>query len=247
MRKRIRNRWVQFFLVGLIFTIPGCRFSFQEERKIPTFSEVYQIDPQTLLTALVEEDPNAFVLLTATPPVYPNFAIEPVKWTVADYFYIADAFFHSATDQSLRDFRLQRMSFPSSCSKIDYGFQGGNFSFFKSVPADTGNSRLVVDMYINPNENLAILGEVVYTPELSEWEAIDLQNIRINAWEAFQIAEQNGGENYRETVNNECSVLANYDTQGKHEEWWVTYFAEGSSFELNIDSQTGEYKILHQP
>jgi hypothetical protein len=180
--------------------------------------------------------------MTATPPVYPDFAVEPVEWTVADYFYVADELYQHAQNDTLDGWMLKTMNFRSNCSDIEKGFQTAGFNFFKSVPTQTGSSRVEIILYVDPAENIALVFDVVYTPELNEWKHIDPSQVKIDAHGALLIAEENGGKDFRTSVNNQCYVLATNDAEGKYEGWHVGYSSGNEWFDIVIDPSTGEYR-----
>lgn len=244
MAERLRTDWIFLFLAGLIIASIGCRLSLQQEKKTNTLDQTYQIDPQNLLKSLTDNDNNEFVLLTATPPVYPNPAVEPVEWTVSDYYFVAEALYLHAKNGTLDDWKLKDMSFHGSCREIDLVFQSAIFGFFKSIPDQDGNSRVTIRLFVSPDENNVSIYESIYTPELNEWKYIDPSQVKIDAHVAFLIAEKNGGNDFRASVNNHCTVLALYDAEGKYEGWSVAFSAENQLFKINIDPSTGEYRIL---
>ncbi len=241
---RLQKGRILLFLVGLILFSLGCRLSLQEESRVTTLNLTYQIDPQTLLDSLANGDPEAFVLLTATPQVYPDYAQEPVMWTVSDYSFVANKLYQHAKNDTLDDWKLNLMSFNTVCRVIDFGFQNAIFGYFKSVPTQDGSSRLTANLYVDPTENTVSILEEVYTPDLNQWESIDLSQVTINAFDALQIADANGGKEFLASVNNHCTVLALYDAEGKYEGWYVTYFNDELSFRMNIDAETGEFRIV---
>jgi hypothetical protein len=135
------------------------------------------------------------------------------------------------------------MSFNTVCRVIDLGFQNAIFGYFKSVPTQDGSSRLTANLYVDPTENTVSILEEVYTPELKEWKSINLAQVNINAYDALQIAEANGGNDFRTSVDY-CTILALYDAEGKYDGWYVAYFNDELSFRINIDAVSGEFRIL---
>ena len=136
------------------------------------------------------------------------------------------------------------MSFGGSCREIDSGFQIATFGFFKSVPTEDGNSRIIENLIVNSDENIVSILEEVYTPELKVWKSIDLAQVNINAYDALRIAQANGGKEFLASVNNHCTVLALFDAEGKYEGWYLTYFNENLSLRMNINAETGDYTII---
>lgn len=237
-----KKYWKTILLLALLTIILlGCRSLWPgEEQSTITDDKSYVIEPSTLLQSLTQGDKKAFVLMTATPPVYPPFASEPVQWKQADYFFVAESLFQHAQTQTLTDYKLNEMDFRVDCYEVSSGFQSGGFSYFKTVQS----SRLEQMMSIIPNENIVRLTEVKHIPEREKWESIDLDRVRITVDNALQIAEENGGSRVRGEVSDNCAVLAFYEAGGKYDGWLVTYFSNGSLFDINIDAQTGEFKVV---
>jgi hypothetical protein len=244
MVKRFQKNWTLLFLLGLIISSLSCGFALQTEQKTYPTDNTYQIKPHTLLTSLANEEMDAFVLMTSTPPVFPDYALEPVPWGVSDYFFVAKELYQFAQNDTLDDWKLKEMWFSGKCDEINIGFQRAGFVYFKSIPGEESNIRVEATMFVVPEENIARYFDVVYTPELKEWNYIDLSQINISAVKALQIADINGGEKFRDSVNNYCRIVESYDAEGKYKGWTLTYSAENQGFKINIDPSTGDFRIL---
>jgi hypothetical protein len=136
------------------------------------------------------------------------------------------------------------MFFRVDCYEVSSGFQNSGFKYFKSVHRGDTRSRLEWRLYISPNENVVSITQVEYIPERVSWESIDLSQVKITADDALRIAEKNGGSKVRDDLSDNCAILASFEAGGKYKDWLVTYFSNGSWFDINIDGRTGEYKII---
>jgi hypothetical protein len=211
----------------------GCRLSLEEEDQTTIRDRTYSFDSTTLLESLAQGNGQA-----------------PVQWKQADYLFITGAFYRHVLNETPEDSKLRKMSFGFDCSDISLGIQFGNFQFFRTIQRKDRPSRLVQSIFVDAEESTLGLFETEYYPELSQWPFIDLAQVKIPVESALQIAEGQGGAKARKDINGACTIRASFDAGGRYDGWFITYtsLSNKSIRELlwmNIDAQTGEYKILH--
>jgi hypothetical protein len=73
--------------------------------------------------------------------------------------------------------------------------------------------------------------------------SIDLSQVEVGLQEALEIADRHAGQEYRESVNNECKVMVDLGSQG----WRVSYRGDDSSrwedWDIWVDAATGEARL----
>ena len=215
-----------------------------KEQQTNTRDETYSIDSSTLLESLKEGRKDAFILLTATPPAYPSPSTEPVCWTQKDFITINQALYSIGWQDNLSDWKLKDFSFGLKCSEIDYGPQGAGFNFFKTEQNNDKVVRVLRHLFIAANDNFAILNETEYYPEIEKWTAINMASISIPVEDALQIAEINGGMQFRKNVDNNCFINAEVNTGSDSAVWIISYSGltnqRNELFRLTINAKTGE-------
>jgi len=68
---------------------------------------------------------------------------------------------------------------------------------------------------------------------------------KVNAEDAVQIAEENGGREFRKAVSNSCSIVVALNPNPVDNGWLVAYFSNNGAvnYIININPYTGSYKI----
>ena len=137
------------------------------------------------------------------------------------------------------------MHFSAPCRDNPDGFGFSEFLYFKSIPYKIWLKDYEVrGLQVAPQFSDVALGESEYYPGslFGRWKSIDLANIKITAEEALRIAEANGGQAARTSVQNNCRVrvrLSGYSG-------WLVRITENDSasevFSLEIDPSTGKIK-----
>jgi hypothetical protein len=216
-----------------------------KEEQIPILNETYQINSADLLETLRQGKSDAFILLGPSQNVFPTPSTPRVEWKQSDFLYIAQALHEDVWNESLDGWLLREMRFGLDCADISSGPQSSFITFFKSQQTDKGPSRLARTFYIFADVNRITIDEGEYYPEIDQWPAIDLANVKIPVEDALQIAENNGGAQFRSETDNNCHIVADIDSYDNEE--WVISYSSGSgdqekSYELEINTLTGDYK-----
>lgn len=99
---------------------------------------------------------------------------------------------------------------------------------------------------ILPDANEVYFAEAKFYPELEQWKALNLAQIKISAEDAVQIAEDAGGVAFRAEVGNECSIHTSIEAGEQYSNWRINYSSidNRTRFEVTIDELTGKYKII---
>lgn len=229
-------------LILLVATL-SCNIG-QIEEQTTLFDQYYAIEPASLMTSLKNGDMNAFTPVREEPELLPMEQQIPVDWLQADYFYIASTLYEGVLGKSLQGWQLNSMDFSLGCSKIRNGFQNGRFEFFKVAKEKEQESRISRFIDIDPRSNFVHVIEEEYYPKLADWKIINIEQIKVSADLALQIAENNGGDKSRESVRNACNIsLVLSPSPASNKGWVVSYTRNDdrtSFFKIQIDPYTGE-------
>jgi hypothetical protein len=233
------------FLSVLILLV-SCRWpALEQEQQIDQGQKNYYIDSSSLLQSLAQSEKDSFILQTATPKATLPTSPSSISWKQADYYFIAQSFYQLVLGESLSEWKLTKMYFGLDCKDINTGLQQAGFTFFKTEHTRDRDSRLIRYINIAPKENQVYFSETEYYPELEQWQFIDLNQIKISAEGALEIAEKAGGSKIRTDKGNNCYVTELFDSRGKFNGWSLWYSSDnGSVFVIDISPLTGEYKII---
>jgi hypothetical protein len=208
--------------------------------------ESFAINSKNILGDLQKGKIDAFTQLPKG--VLPTYSNARVEWKQSDFLYIAQALHEHVWNDTLDGWQIEYMRFNLKCVDISSSFQKLYITFFKSQESSKGSSRLTRTFYIQGDENLIEIDEVEYKPEIYKWLSIDMANVKIPVGEALQIAEQNGGEQFRKETGNNCYINAVID-QHENEKWLISYSSgsedQEKSFKVEINTLTGDYNKVH--
>ena len=203
----------------------------------------YKINPKTILASLDQGEENVFTPEIETPdnPIFD----QPFSWQQADYIKIANALYQFVWKETLEDWNLYSMNFNTACRDNLDGFGFGEFVYFKVIPYKIWLKDYEVrGLQVAPQYSDVTSGgsEFYPGPLFGEWENIELNNVQIPAEEVLKIAEENGGQLARLSVQNNCTIrvrLSGYSG-------WRLRITENDTaselFSLEVDPYTGEIK-----
>jgi hypothetical protein len=257
MRKRPVKWLVLPLLILVSLALMTCSisglFNNDNEQQTKTRDETYSIDSSTLLDSVKSGRTDVFKLLKATPAVYPATSTVPVHWTQADYFSIVQAFHQFAWKESLTGWKLGRISYSLNCQDVSSGHQKVGFQYFKIENSQDNQIRLERRLYIDSENNEINIKEFEIFPNTETLSSIDLSKAKIMMGDALQIAEKNGGTKARSGVGNNCYILADFDVNSSYDKGWFVSYETTSGDKvidllwLDIDAQTGAWKVITQP
>jgi len=217
-----------------------------KEEQISSGEGVYTFDSQTILQSLAQSETSVFTLQLSTPES-PRTGLPPVQWSQVDFYRIAQAFHEFAWQEPIESWKLNELFFKLDCEHAPLGPQFMSLDLFKSVHVRQTNSRLWRAIFIKPQQNQVSWIGIEYYPERSRWSSLDFAQIKIPAEQALQIAESQGGQEARLAAENKCWIDGALVAGLRDNDWRIAYTGEGlvRLFEINIDEQTGTYKIVY--
>ncbi len=243
-------------IVGCIIMLPTITLLAQDatrENIVSSIDEMdYSMDSQTILQSLAEGKTDVFIEETGTPNMTP-VKLPPVQWKQADYLKVADAFSKAIFHESLDGWKVKDdILFSLDCKDASFGPQYAHFTFFKTITSDQNTSRIERSIDIDPQENQVSWDGATYSPDTGGANSIDLSQVKFSVEQALRIAEANGGEKFRLSVNNNCGIrIIDYwrnmfqATFGGND-WNVYYNGEPNGhFIIDVNQQTGKYQIIY--
>ena len=103
------------------------------------------------------------------------------------------------------------------------------------------NVQVITKINIEPKRKTTFIVTEEYSPHYGDQPFIDLGKLQIGIDDAFSIAERNGGEAARLSVDNKCLILAGINSASE-ENWSVTYiqYSNLTLAEYIVDAESGE-------
>lgn len=226
-------------LISFLLSVYGLTSCYFEESKssIPLPYEEFSINPATILEDISEGKKGIFIPSENPTPITEYVS---VNWTQEDYLAIASAIHEFAWNEELNDWKIHSILFYFQCEEVPFGSQSVYLTYFKLIKSDVEEYRLVHNIVIQPQEKRIGTWAEKYTQLTSTWEEYNITEFNITSDEALQIAEDNGGKLFRESINNGCSVSISLNRRIHNDKDWVV--AYDSNFEFIINPYTGEYQ-----
>jgi hypothetical protein len=212
-------------------------------------ASVYEFDPDTITVVVSTGE-----FLTPVPPGSPLPASDmqtfPVSLSDDTLYEMANSLLANENG----DPKLVLVSFSLACTQIDVGPRSTTFAFIRFVDE-------ALDFPYHQEDVLIWIdrGKVQYT---SRWEnylaphaeapAIDYLNLPIRIHEALSIAEDNGGREFRNSIENACSINGGSGGGWGTGQWRVGYVVvddEGNRermLDFEINAIAGEIEVVSE-
>lgn len=208
----------------------------------------YRINPETILEALDQGKTNIFTpILTASEAENTPNSVGLYPWKQSDYLKVASALRQFIWKDNLENWRLYSMYFYRGCQDNPIGFDSGEMTYFKARHGLFSYTTRVIDIYPSGGE-VSWGGGANFPRSLSGWTSLNLESLTVTADNALQIAEENGGKEFRLKVENACTidVFINPNPDSSNDEDWIVYYNNMgySVFEMHINPYTSEIKVL---
>jgi hypothetical protein len=213
--------------------------------------EAYLIEPENALENLRQN--NKIILV----PISTSFdehidSVSPVEnktflWSYDDYFKaINNVKEQTWGSDALSEWELLWMTFGVDCQEQLDGFSDTNFYYYQLLESGGESVYAGRQLLIRPAYGDIISGSgTTYPYPTFGWSNIDLKKIKFTANDALNIAEMNGGRQFRTSIKDECRVSVAY-TAGDKNGWIISYNSRKGSlrFDVQVDPYTGKYEIL---
>lgn len=126
------------------------------------------------------------------------------------------------------------------CNKTETGAEFANYYISSLSIQKDGLHRLNLDVSIFPFHQKAVVYPQEYYPIFSYGErVINMGKLKFSYLDVLRIAEENGGEDVREQIQNNCTIRIMYAPGNGNKNWQVRYEKGRTLLELNIDDKTG--------
>jgi hypothetical protein len=249
MNREIHRNEILAAVAFLIFLAIVYLYIFEpfvkESRYLPTGigdfrdKSSYSIDPTTILEDVSQGKTDVFERVGASQQT--QLIDEPFSWQQGDFVQVARAFNQSVWKEPLSRWRLYSMDFSAPCQDNPSGFNEGNFYYFKTTFHNNGKIRYTTQSFFI----LLQYGRVNWTGgsnfphPLFGWENIKLSELQTTAEDALTIADENGGKEARQLVENKCKI--HVGLSGDHA-WQVFIYSDDINsliFNMEIDPKSG--------
>jgi hypothetical protein len=184
------------------------------------------INPTTLLEDIKSgKDPVLLQVQTDTPkkPIF----IMSVGWSQSEYLEIANAYQKAIWKDGSSEWHLYKAIFDAICENDRNNFRSADLYYFQQV----GGMYAVRNILIEPEYGYIAWGEDAFYPRsiLTPWTEINMKGItQIPAEKALELADKAGGNVFRNTQNNKCSIgVSTWPWGYNRSDWMVIYSGIG--------------------
>lgn len=132
------------------------------------------------------------------------FLVRETEWTLEDHFLISDSIHQVRWGELPQKWRVRDAEFTKICSDTNDGYFESDITYYKKKLTSIHFSETVIEK----QAGFITLGTRELEPYyLDFWiSSFRWDRLAIQPERAMQIAEQNGGKEFREMVNNSCTV-----------------------------------------
>jgi hypothetical protein len=233
---------VLIFLLPIMYVLTACYLE-ESKSSLPLPHEEFSIDPSIILEDISQGKKDIFIPLENRIPAN-EIEYIPVNWLQEDYLTIANSIHQFLWGEDLSDWKLNSILFYLQCNEAHYGSQSVYLTYFKLIETDTEKYRLVHNIVVQPQEKIVGAWAEKYSQLTANWEEYKISKFNITSNEALQIAENNNGKLFRESIKNDCSISISLNRKNHNDnDWIVTYYSANSDFEIIINTNTGEHQV----
>jgi hypothetical protein len=136
--------------------------------------------------------------------------------------------------------------FSRGCQDTSDGFDGADITYFKKD--NSSENYTVHEIQIYPLSGGVSWGRGQFPRPLLGWKNINLDKLKVTADDALQIAEDIGGKQARQKINNACEIHILLKPNEDDDKWHIIYFPNNGNppiFEATINPKIGTYKIFN--
>jgi len=210
----------------------------------------FQFDAQTIFISLEQGKTEALVpfIRDNTEPFTPT---PGVSWMPTEFLQVANALSERVWGEplDLNTWYVRDMSFLGrSCRpELDRFNRFLIIYYQKNKPVASFSRYTARYIRIEPSIGLAEwAGDGDFdTLSLFAWKEIEFAKFNISVSDAIQIAEENGGKEMRENMNNECAISA-YIRENPRRfyayDWYVEYYDRNKPFSIFVNPFTGDVR-----
>jgi len=236
---------ILFILMGIF---SACQSTENLDRRYPstigTFNNTgdLTINPMTILDALNRGEINVFTPTLATPSDNTIMPSGSIHWTQSDYLKVADALSQFVWKEPLKGWFIYHLTFNKECQDNLNGFDSADIIYYKTIGGGWQKTYTARYIQIYPLAGIVSWGGETEFPISDGWATIDLTEFKITADDVLQIAEENGGQDARLRVGNECNILISMPNHNNDDRWNIGYYY-GVNFEMVVDPYSGKYEV----
>lgn len=215
-----------------------------------TYSEnfYFEIDPETILDRLSQGQNGIFKSLPKLPDGTPLKSDKQVLWSQNNYLKIAKVYHDYVWKESIEQWGMENIGFRMLCADVGFGPQEGIFRFIKTVNTKKQGKILYFStVSIEPWRKSIGVWKEEFDPMIQQRKMYNLLDYKINAEEALQIAENNGGSQARLSVDDKCQINLILSPGSRYNGWQVGYqtLNRGRLFDIDIDPITGYFQNIY--
>lgn len=181
------------------------------------------IDPKTLLVDIKGEKQPILDQVRSDLPEDTHF-IMSIGWSQNDYLEIAKVLHKTIWKDDPDEWHLYRVSFYTGCENPSGKFESADLYYYQEVKVDGKRKYSVRNILIEPEYGyIAWGGDSRYPRPIWGWA--EIENIsNFPAERALELADQQGGGEFRNKESNDCRITVDMWPWGyDRNDWRVSY------------------------
>jgi hypothetical protein len=238
-----KNTISLFLLFGSLSLLLSCRLlSLQNQEIVHGRDEYYIFNPETVLMDILESREGTFKSLYTTPTAPGSMMPSATGWTEINYYEVAQAAHRLLWGENPQDWNLRHATLSLNCANIPDGPQFGVLIFNKVVKLREQALLIEHTIYIDLSDNTVHLVETEFYPNLlNQYPTVNIYG-NYSIEDVIEIAEKHGGADIRKNSSNNCQVSV--EIFGGNDNWRVTYVDVLTLFEISINVNSGNVKVI---
>lgn len=245
MRRKKMNEKRKVKIILLL--VPVFLFACGRERlstgEIVSWQEFdFEFNPETVFDDLENGEDDVF--MPAAEEV-PERKPRNIHWYQEDYLNLVNVLADMYLPDIFWDTHPVSMNTSFLCDEIDQFDYDMHFDYYRYFGED-GNDMEHYLFHISPEKGSIWIYNESRTGNTLKPIQFDFKKTRVTFEDALEIAEENGGQEFREERENECGLAIDLDPDNETELYWeVEYhgpkaFSIGDYYRVYVDAVTGE-------
>ena len=183
------------------------------------------IDPAMLLKNVKNGKEPLLQKVQSGLPEDTSFVMS-IGWSQNDYLEIAHTLHEVIWKDDPDKWHLYRVSFYTSCENSSGKFESADLYYYQEIKVNERRKYSVRNILIEPEYGyIAWGGDSKYPRPIWGWAEIEIKNIlRFPAEKALELADQEGGSEFRNKENNDCRITVDTWPWGyNRSDWNINY------------------------
>ena len=207
--------------------------------------DIFSFESKDLLSAIRRNEDIEFPNIEDTPNENLDYEILN-GWELEDYFNIVEQYFNQKIGIGFENWSLYHVNANYYCNAINSVPYDISFEYFISLKDSEGFFRREIRVDILPLRQFMQFYYTEARPRIENWKSVDFVIAPVDFVEAIEIAEKNGGTEYREMMEDDCSLYIDFNPGHSTvvENWRITYSNDNQEAKLVVHFINGDLSSI---